>query len=141
MNTGAGPYVKNADGTAATFDATTASIDGYGNARSLTGTGNIAMIEAGLMLPKNIFGEGIGNLCRFQPYAMLTSKQLDWLTVNGFDGRTGSWDAGMNFLMDGHHSKLTVQWSQRPVVSRATDGTLSKTANRGELIIQAQVYL
>lgn len=141
MNTGAGPYVKNSDGSAATFDPTTASIDGYGNARALTGTGNIAMIEAGLMLPKNIFGEKTGALCRFQPYVMLTSKQLDWLTVNGLDGRVGCWDAGMNFLMDGHHSKITVQWSQRPVVSRAADATLYKNGNRGELIIQAQVYL
>lgn len=142
MNTaGPNPYTKNADGTAATFDATTASIDGYGNVRSLTGTGNIAMVQAGFMLPKSLLGEEFSKSCRIQPYAQYTSKQLDWLTTNGFDGRSNCWDAGMNFFMDGHHSKVTVQWSQRPVVSKNAAGDFYKNGSKGELIVQAQVFL
>jgi hypothetical protein len=99
---------------------------GAGNARPLLGTGNIWYTQAGVLLPK-----GICKAMRFQPFVAYTMKDLEALAEP-----MGSVDAGFNVLFDGHHAKLTFQYSDRPVVvAGKRDGTL------GEFILQAQVYL
>ncbi|MFN3876036.1 MAG: hypothetical protein ACK4L7_09020 [Flavobacteriales bacterium] len=99
---------------------------GAGNARPLLGTGNIWYTQAGLLLPKGISGK-----MRLQPFAAYTMKDLEAL-----DGPMGFVDAGLNLFFDGHHAKLTLQYSDRPVVVAG-----KKDGSRGELILQAQVYL
>ena len=82
------------------------SIDGSGNARPFLGTGDLIYAQAGYLLPKNFAGEKFGALCRIQPFATYTLKNMDYLGT-----ATNYFDAGCNFLMDGHHSKITVQYS------------------------------
>lgn len=108
------------------------SIDGSGNARALLGTGNIMYVQAGYLLPK--FSESY----RIQPFAAYTNKSLDYI------GKSLNYiDAGFNLFMDGHHSKISVQYSTRPVVTGSTAVEASRVVgnSKGELIIQAQVYL
>ena len=99
---------------------------GAGNARPLLGTGNIWYTQAGLLLPKGISGK-----MRLQPFAAYTMKDLEAL-----DGPMGFMDAGFNLFFDGHHAKLTLQYSDRPVVVAG-----KKDGSRGEVILQAQIYL
>lgn len=99
---------------------------GAGNARPLMGTGNIWYTQAGLLLPKGISGK-----MRLQPFVAYTMKDLEALAEP-----MGYVDAGMNILFDGHHAKLTLQYSDRPIV---VDGKRERTL--GEFILQAQIFL
>lgn len=113
----------------ATKDATytgDVSSAGFGNARPLLGTGNIWYTQAGLLLPKTI-----SKKVRIQPFAAYTYKKFD-----AHETSMNYFDAGANFFLDGHHSKVTVQYSTRPLVK---DGAAN--GNRGEVILQTQIYL
>ncbi|MGF7215103.1 hypothetical protein GGR92_001243 [Spirosoma lacussanchae] len=104
------------------------ALAGPGNARPLVGTGTIWYTQAGLLLPKTTDKP----LVRIQPYAAYTLKNLEAL------GKSGTYyDLGCNFYLDGHHAKITPQWSVRPVYT--DKNTIS--GKRGEFILQAQVYL
>jgi hypothetical protein len=101
---------------------------GAGNSRPLFGTGNTFYTQAGLLLPKTLLGTGHG---RLQPFAAYTFKQIDALPVNG-----NYYDLGFNYLIDGHHAKLTFQYSTRPVyIGNSIDRHL------GEFILQTHIYL
>lgn len=106
------------------------SIQGFGNARYFVGTGQILYVQAGLLLPK-----GKSNKLRLQPFGAYTYKQFEYLDEPGH-----YFDFGANLYLDGHHAKLTPQYSIRPLYflrngERIVDGT------RGELLLQFQVYL
>ena len=104
------------------------ALAGPGNARAFLGTGNIWYTQAGLLLPK----ANEKPKMRIQPFAAYTMKDLDAL------GKTGNfYDIGCNFYLDGHHAKITPQYSLRPVYTDRN--TISE--NKGEFILQAQIYL
>ncbi len=110
------------------------SFSGAGNARPLLGTGSIWYTQAGLLLPK-----GISSKFRLQPFAAYTMHDLDRLGI-----AVPSYDAGMNLLLDGHHAKITLQYSARPDIhSELNEGRVSyrNKGTLGEVLLQAQVYL
>ncbi len=114
-------------GTADPAFTGTRSQTGAGNARPLLGTGSIWYTQAGLLLPKDFLTKKM----RFQPFASYTMHQLDALNA-----AASSYDAGLNLLLDGHHAKITLQYSSRPlVVNNTPDG------RRGEFLLQTQIYL
>lgn len=125
-------YLRNtgimnvADGTkdpAYTGDVSSA---GFGNSRPLLGTGNIWYTQAGFLLPKTI-----SKKVRIQPFAAYTYKKFD-----AHNGAMNYFDAGANLFLDGHHSKVTLQYSTRPLVK---DGVAN--GNRGEFILQTHIFL
>lgn len=131
MNTGilGSPTVLAAQGI-------TPTISGAGNAQPLLGTGNIFYAEAGYVLPSWVLGGIHGKL---QPFGAFTCKNLDWLKDVACN-----YDMGFNYLIDGHHAKLTCQYSLRPQFIQQTVGTeVQRVADgsAGELIIQAQIAL
>ncbi|MCU7552790.1 hypothetical protein OCK74_26970 [Chitinophagaceae bacterium LB-8] len=100
--------------------------EGPGNARFLLGTGNIWYTQAGLLLPKTI-----SKKLRIQPVASYSLKNLEALNEVGH-----YYDFGSNFFIDGHNSKITVQYSSRPLYN---NNKVFKRA--GEWQMQFQVYL
>lgn len=100
--------------------------EGPGNARYMLGTGNIWYTQAGLLLPKTL-----GKKVRVQPVAAYALKNLEALDEPGH-----FYDIGSNFFLDGHHSKITVQYSSRPLYY---NNKVFKRA--GEWLLQFQVYL
>lgn len=107
--------------------AGTRSQTGAGNARPLLGTGTIWYTQAGLLLPKNWLTSKV----RFQPFASYTRHDLD-----AIQGVAHSYDAGMNCFLDGHHAKITLQYSARPIIlNNQPDG------HRGEFLLQTQIFL
>jgi hypothetical protein len=118
------------EGTANTaVAAATRALEGPGNARAMIGTGNIWYTQAGFLLPKSI-----SKKVRIQPIASYAYKSFDALKEAG-----SFYDAGANFFLDGHHSKLTLQYSSRP-----TYNSVSRELNaerKGEFIVQFQIYL
>lgn len=103
-------------------------LEGPGNARVLLGTGSIAYVQAGFLLPKFK-----SNKVRLQPIAALAYKNFEALKAAG-----SYWDAGMNVYLDAHNAKITAQYSSRPLYNAVTKELKDR---KGELIIQFQVAL
>lgn len=112
--------------TAAT--ATDRVLEGPGNARVLLGTGSIAHVQAGFLLPKFK-----GNKIRLQPIASIAYKEFDALKAAG-----SFWDIGCNLFLDAHNAKITGQYSSRPLYDATTKDLKDR---KGELIVQFQIAL
>ncbi|HAK75909.1 MAG TPA: porin [Runella sp.] len=109
------------------YTGTDKLLAGAGNAQPMIGTGKIFYTQVGLLLPKATDRPKM----RVQPFMAYTSKNFDALpkTVSNFD-------TGINWLIDGHHAKITTQYSLRPGLTAA--GVSKKY---GEFIAQLQIYL
>jgi hypothetical protein len=106
----------------------TTALAGAGNLQAMIGSGNIWYTQAGLLLPNKNEKPKV----RIQPFGAYTYKKFDAL-----DKASSQFDIGANFFLDGHHAKITTQYSTRPVYS-AVDNIES---SKGELIVQLQIYL
>lgn len=122
--------MNTASGVDPSWAAADLPLNGPGNNRFFVGTGDLWYTQAGLLLPK-----GLLKKVRVQPFAAYTYKMLDYLGAAGH-----YWDAGANFFIDGHHAKITPQFSTRPLYYAGANGTEVR-GSRGEFLIQMQVYL
>ena len=101
---------------------------GFGNARPLLGTGWILHSQWGLLLPKSLLPQ---SKHRLQVFAATTAMRLEHL-----QSWTRSYDLGLNYFLDGHHAKIGLQYSSRPLIYQA-----KQAGQRGEIIFQTQVFL
>ncbi|MDP9958005.1 hypothetical protein J2X97_003679 [Epilithonimonas hungarica] len=104
------------------------AIAGAGNLQPMIGSGNIYYLQAGLLLPSNADKPKI----RIQPFAAYTNKNFKAL-----ENSSSQFDVGANWFIDGHHAKLTTQYSTRPTYTSAS----SEPKSKGEFILQFQIYL
>ncbi|WP_312764726.1 porin [Epilithonimonas sp.] len=104
------------------------AITGAGNLQPMIGTGNIYYLQAGLLLPSNADKPKI----RIQPFAAYTNKNFKAL-----ENSSSQFDVGANWFIDGHHAKLTTQYSTRPTYTSAS----AEPKSKGEFILQFQIYL
>jgi hypothetical protein len=104
------------------------AIAGPGNLQPVIGTGNIVYAQAGLLLPNEAEKPKI----RIQPFAAYTYKDFE-----AFNKPSSQFDVGANWFIDGHHAKITTQYSTRPVYTSPTESPSSK----GEFIVQFHIYL
>ena len=104
------------------------AIAGPGNLQPMIGTGNVIYAQAGVLLPSQAEKPKV----RIQPFAAYTHKDYE-----AFDKASSQFDVGANWFLDGHHAKITTQYSTRPVYTSATESPTSK----GEFIVQLQIYL
>lgn len=120
--------------TASGFDpsmpVTERTLNGPGDARFFVGTGNIAYVQASLLLPK-----GPESKLRIQPFGAYTRKQLQYLDDTG-----NFFDIGANLFIHGHHAKITSQYSIRPLYF-LRNGKRVQEGNRGDLLLQLQIFL
>jgi hypothetical protein len=117
MNVG----VPNPDFTGAT------ALAGAGNNQPLIGTGNIWYTQAGFLLPS----AAEKPVVRIQPFGAFTYKNFEALEKS-----STQFDVGANFFINGHHAKITTQYSTRPVYTALDD-----VSSKGEFIMQLQIYL
>lgn len=108
-----------------TFTGT--NITGPGNLQPMIGTGNIWYTQAGFLLPNKNEKPKV----RIQPFGAYTYKNFEAL-----DKASSQFDIGANFFIDGHHAKITTQYSARPTYS-----SLSESELKGDFIVQLQIYL
>jgi len=101
--------------------------NGPGNAQPTIGTGNIFYTQSGILLPKSI----LGDKGRLQPFGALTHKQFEF-----FDEGSWQYDLGLNYYINGHHSKITLQYSQRPLFEQFV-----RSGSAGEFILQTHIFL
>ncbi|MGY6561328.1 MAG: porin [Luteibaculaceae bacterium] len=99
---------------------------GVGNAQPLIGTGGITYIQTGFLLPKLKSGHQV------MPYVTYTRKNFERL-----NNPSNQFDVGLNYFINGHHAKITMQYSSRPWYNAA----LNYEKNLGEFIIQTHFFL
>lgn len=115
--------------------AATASVDpktswaGGGNLQPTIGTGDIWYTQAGYLLPK------LKNGTAFMPYTTFTYKNFDRIGK-----ASGQYDVGVNYLINGHNAKLTLQYSNRPVYE-VRNGTPMRNGSKGQAVLQAHIFL
>src|SRR5688572_5482508 len=100
-----------------------------GNAFPMFGTGNVIYTQVGYLLKKDLFGDS-GTL---MPYASLMSADFDQLK-----DQMSVFDVGVNWLIKGHGSKLTLDYQNRPVYV-SEGGDLIKTTTKGQIVLQYQI--
>ncbi|MXN90465.1 porin [Flavobacterium sp. Sd200] len=105
----------------------TRALAGAGNAQPTIGSGTIWYTQAGYLIPDSSEKPKV----RVQPFGAFTHKNFDAL-----DKASAQFDIGSNFYIDGHHAKITTQYSTRPVYT-----TPSSSSLKGEFLVQLQIYL
>lgn len=100
-----------------------------GNSFPMFGTGNVIYTQIGYLFKHDLLGDA-GTL---MPYASFMSAKYerlsDQMNVMAF---------GVNWLLKGHASKLTLDYQNRPVFE-AQGADLVKTSNRGQIVLQYQL--
>jgi hypothetical protein len=104
-----------------------AALAGAGSAQPTIGTGNIWYTQAGFLIPDSHEKPKV----RIQPFAAYTHKNFDAL-----DKASSQFDLGANWFIDGHHAKITTQYSTRPVYT-----AVNQTSSKGDFLVQLQIYL
>lgn len=103
----------------------------YGNAYPMFGTGQAIYAQFGYLLPRDLLGEQ-GTLL---PYLSFTHASWDRLQGQSMD----IINAGINWLIHGHRSKISLDWQNRPVFSQGEN--VKNEGRRNQLVIQYQVFL
>lgn len=119
LHGGAQPVAANAESSWA----------GGGNLQPTIGTGNIWYTQAGYLLP------AFRNGSAFMPYATYTYKKFDRI-----DKASGQFDLGLNYLLNGHNAKITLQYSTRPVY-KTLNGNPERNGSKSEFLLQTQIFL
>lgn len=103
-----------------------------GNAVPTIGTGNTFYAQVGFLLPKTLSSK-----FRLQPYVCYTNAQFEGLkNAEGSVVPVQVVEGGANFLLEGHHAKITLHYRHRPDF---TD--IQNVQYRPEATIQFMVYL
>jgi hypothetical protein len=106
--------------------------NGAGNSYPMFGTGNNVYAQVGFRLPKDLFGDN-GTL---MPYASFRTANF-----NKLKDPLNVYDAGINWLITKHQSKLSLNYQLRPVFSYQTNGDITHTSNVSSVWIQYQVSI
>lgn len=102
-----------------------------GNAFPTMGTGSIYYGQVGYLLPD--FSEKV----RIQPYVAASYADFEGIQDSNGDAVPVSvFDGGLNFYLDGHHSKFTLNYRSRPDFTNVDDVT-----RKSEITLQAMIYL
>lgn len=134
LNYDFGPnYIRNA-GAMNTANGTNsaASFNGAGNAAPLIGTGQVIYAQAAYLFKKDLLGKE-GTL---QPYATGSFASYEKLKDPVL-----IYDIGINWIMSGQNSKLSLDYQSRPIFNTNSNGDIHETKNarRGQIVLQYQV--
>ncbi|MCJ8165884.1 hypothetical protein MKJ04_13615 [Pontibacter sp. E15-1] len=107
------------------------AFNGAGNAYPMFGTGETLYTQVGLRLPNELLGDQ-GTLL---PYASYRRSSYDRL-----EDPVNVYDAGINWLLSKHQSKLSLNYQVRPVYAQQANGDVTKASNASSAWLQYQVY-
>lgn len=103
----------------------------YGNALPMFGTGQVIYSQVGYLLPKNISLAG----GRLMPYASATLAKYDRL-----DGKmANTYNAGVNWLINGHKAKLTLDYQNRPTFAVNASDKVESGSRKSAVTLQYQI--
>jgi hypothetical protein len=105
--------------------------NGAGNAYPMFGTGNSIYAQAGFRLPNGLLGE-VGTLMPYVSYR--------WSQYEKLKDAVNVYDAGINWLINKHQSKVSLNYQLRPIFSVQANGDILRTANASSAWLQYQVF-
>jgi hypothetical protein len=103
----------------------------HGNAFPMFGTGNIFYMQVAYLMKKDLLGERNGTL---MPYASLMSSDYTRL-----DKQMNVVNAGINWILKGHTSKLTLDVQNRPYYQQQGND-LIRSGRKNQLVLQYQIF-
>lgn len=105
----------------------------HGNAYPMFGTGQVIYTQLGYLLPENF----LKSKSRFMPYASFTHAKFDRLKGK----KMTVYNAGINCLINGHKSKFTLDWQNRPTYTQAFPSeNVIKESRKNCFVLQYQVF-
>ncbi|MCC9137315.1 hypothetical protein ACFSKU_04895 [Pontibacter silvestris] len=107
------------------------NFSGPGNAYPMFGTGESIYIQVGLRLPNNM----LGNQGTLMPYASYRRSSYDRL-----DDAVNVYDAGINWLINKHQSKISLNYQLRPEFVQTANGDVVSDKKLSSAWIQYQIY-
>jgi hypothetical protein len=105
-------------------------INGSGNGFPAYGTGNVVYAQVGYKFKDNLMGK-----TTFMPYISLQHASYERLNQG-----MNFWDFGLVWLLNGHNSKLTLAYQNRPVFLTDAQGKGEFNNRKASAIIQYQVF-
>ena len=106
-------------------------LNGPGNNYPSFGTGDLLYGQVGYKFADKLVGS-----TTLMPYASVQYADYDRL-----EDHLTFWDAGVNWLLKGHTSKLTLAYQNRPVYTQQAGAKAERTDRKGSVILQYQVFL
>jgi hypothetical protein len=106
----------------------------YGNAFPMFGTGQVGYAQFGFLLPKKLLGEDNGQL---MPYASAQYADYEALQHKGML----LFDVGLNWLIKGHNSKISIDYQNRPTYFMDTKGDVQNGSRKSGFILQYQILI
>lgn len=107
-------------------------INGSGNGYPAFGTGNVLYGQIGYKFKNNLIGP-----TTLMPYVSLQHASYERLSK-----AMNFWDAGVNWLLKGHTSKLTFAYQNRPIYeTKAAGADAEHTGRKGSFVMQYQIFL
>ncbi|HUP13974.1 MAG TPA: porin [Niastella sp.] len=104
----------------------------FGNAHPMFGTGKVIYTQVGYLFPEKF----LNSQSRFMPYASFTHAKYDRL--NGASMQI--YNAGINCLINGHKSKFTLDWQNRPTYETSLATGIVKGARKNTVTLQYQIF-
>ena len=103
-----------------------------GNAYPMFGTGSVVYGQFGYLMKRDLFGPGNGTL---MPYVQTQLADYQRVTQP-----LGVYNVGVNYLINGHSSKLTLDYQNRPYY-QSSGMQVAPAGRRGQVVLQYQIYL
>lgn len=110
---------------------------GYGNAYPMIGTGNVIYIQAGYLFKHDLLGK-YGTL--------MPNADLMYANYNALSTPMIVYDFGLNYFINGHNSKLSINYQSRPVFSQDlinpsnSKGLEITNSRKGMVVAQYQIF-
>lgn len=133
FNTNYGPGYIRYNGSMNPANGTTltgAPAGSFGNAYPMFGTGQVIYAQAGYLARKDLLGEN-GTL---MPYITLQSARYDRL-----DKQMNVYDIGVNWLINGHNSKISLDWQLRPTYTPHGTDLVKDNGAKSAVVLQYQI--
>ena len=102
-----------------------------GNSFPMFGTGQVTYSQVGYLFKDDLLGQA-GSL---MPYASLMSANFDRLS-----GIMNVYSLGVNWLLSGHASKISLDYQSRPVYGLQGD-RLVRSTRKGQIVLQYQISI
>lgn len=129
-----GPQYVRHLGVMNTADAVNTSVGALagsgGSAFAINGSGNTVFAQLGYKMKNELFGS-YGTL---MPYGMVQASQY-----YHFQSEVLVYHVGLNWLLKGQNSKVSLDYQDRPYFSSNVVGEIHQTARRGMVVLQYQI--
>ena len=103
----------------------------HGNSYPMFGTGQVIYSQVGYLFPEKF----LNSKSRFMPYLSFTSAKFDRLEGK----QMNVYNAGINCLLNGHKSKFTLDWQNRPTYEWVANA-IAEGPRKNCVVLQYQIF-